>query len=409
MSDERTKADPTNAVLSDSYDDMPDLVDGSDSDDAKRDVEISVNMEGKTVKALNARGGRRRKKKRKPNIDMPPKDEKGLSEKVQNRNLIEGGNSSSSAHPLPFLGQTEENQKSEKMFFEKDLMFPKDLMIIYTCSHLDWTPVDQGWTRQEKHVTPIRPDIIPYGLYGDGVPYGSDEKLSRFYGETCLHEYCAKLDGTQCVLKAAPQDVQVCDSSISMSTRKKYREVDGYGPITSIILAHKDEHLFITCRRLENRAEPAHKHGVRQCPWDEEFSLIPILDWETGRIAGYGKKDSIFGCCKNDSYSKEGEKEWITSDDLGDIIGEKKVSRLIAKKHFETREVTSYNKTRVECEITECMLALFLFPRPPQPPMGYRYRFRAADLSNKVCAHALREYLERIGCHDKIDVYRNRT
>ena len=79
----------------------------------------------------------------------------------------------------------------------------------------------------------------------------------------------------------------------------------------------------------ENRNEPAHKHGVRQCPWDEEFRLIPILDWETGRISGYGKKDCIFGCCKNASYSKEGEKEWITFDDLGDIIGRKRARQLI--------------------------------------------------------------------------------
>ena len=115
--------------------------------------------------------------------------------------------------------------------------------------------------------------------------------------------------------------------------------------------------------------------------------------------------------CIRDS-SKEGEKEWITLADLGDIIGLEKASRLIAKNQIETRTVTSYNMTRVECEITECMLALVLFPRPPQPPMRYPYRLRAAHLSNKsnkVCAHALREYLEQIGCHDKIDVYRNRT
>ena len=109
--------------------------------------------------------------------------------------------------------------------------------------------------------------------------------------------------------------------------------------------------------------------------------------------------------CIRDS-SKEGEKEWITLADLGDIIGLKKASRLIAKNQIETRAVTSYSKTRVECEIKECMLALVLFPRPPLPPKRYPYLFEgAAHLSNKVCVHALRDYLERIGCRDKIDVY----
>ena len=93
--------------------------------------------------------------------------------------------------------------------------------------------------------------------------------------------------------------------------------------------------------------------------------------------------------------------------DLGDIIGLKKASRLIANNQIDTRTVTSYNMTRVECEITECMLALVLFPRPPLPPKRYPYLFEGpAHLSNKVCVHALREYLERIGCHHKIDVSR---
>ena len=87
MSDECTKADPTNVVLSDFYDDMPDLIGPTDpdssvtSDDTYWGGEISVKNQGKQVQAVNVRGGRRRKKKSKPKTDMPPKDEKGLSEK----------------------------------------------------------------------------------------------------------------------------------------------------------------------------------------------------------------------------------------------------------------------------------------------------------------------------------------
>ena len=56
--------------------------DSSDSsDDTHWDFEISVKIKGKQVQAVNVRGGRRRKKKSKPKTDMPPKDEKGLSEK----------------------------------------------------------------------------------------------------------------------------------------------------------------------------------------------------------------------------------------------------------------------------------------------------------------------------------------
>ena len=135
----------------------------------------------------------------------------------------------------------------------------------------------------------------------------------------------------------------------------------------------------------------------------DRFRLIPILDWETGEIAGYGKKDSIFGCCKNGSYSKEGEKEWITIDDLGDLIGRKSAARWLANYPIRTRPAETFCRRRFECEITECMIALFLFPRPPLPPK--RYGNAQRQQRGTVCVHALLDYLERIGCRDKIDVY----
>ena len=58
-----------------------------------------------------------------------------------------------------------------------------------------------------------------------------------------------------------------------------------------------------------------------------------------------------------ESYSKEGEKEWFSHDELRKTFGKKMGLRFSSKTLFKTRTVGSHE----EYELTECMLALYLF------------------------------------------------
>ena len=137
-------------------------------------------------------------------------------------------------------------------------------------------------------------------------------------------------------------------------------------------MANKDEHLHETSRRLQVMNESAwltsHETGVRLCPWDEEYLLIPFLDRGTGEIAGDGKK-YIGRRRVKESYTKVGEKEWLGFTDLVDIFGEEKARQMVANKHFKSEE---RNGSTVY-EVTECMLALSFFPTPP-PLLGRRWQ-----------------------------------
>ena len=342
--------------------------DSSDSsDDTQWDFEISVKIKGKKVQAVNVSGGRRGKKKSKPKTDMPPKDEKGLSKNLQNRNLIEGGNSSSSDRRFTCQFCPEENQKSEKNTWQDG-------------SRQAW------WRMPLEGINP--PPRVPSKHC---IICGCD------FQDT--YECCGKADRGKSAFETVIQGVEDL-----FSTRKKHKQFNGWGPIMSIIRANEDEKLLKTSRRLENLVKPAHKHGVRQCPWDQTFTLIPLLDLATGEIAGYGKKDSHFGL--GSYYCKEGEKEWIKFDELGNFIGRKRARELMAENHFETRKRMTDGHIEVFCEITECMVALFLFPRPPLPPK--RYGNCQRDMRPTVCVDALRDYIEQIGCSLMIDVYRRK-
>ena len=242
---------------------------------------------------------------------------------MENLKLSEGGNSSSSAHPLRFLGPTEENRKCEKKEGEKEeseapieenelplpVSIPFTTMYDVTWNRCGLPPCERDFYAflEEKNVATIRvlPQVLPERIYGTCIKCGCSE-LFQDRPRGC----CAKLHGTRCVFNAA--DRPVCDTPDLRSTRKKHKEVYGRGPITSILLADDRQAIAITSRRLANKGATADKTGVRTCPWDGHFCLIPILDKETGEIAGYGKKDMNFGRCGNDSYSKEGEKEWMS-------------------------------------------------------------------------------------------------
>ena len=140
-------------------------------------------------------------------------------------------------------------------------------------------------------------------------------------------------------------------------------------------------------KHWEKHNPEAPPNGVRTCPWDVNFLLVPILDKEYADIAGYGKMSG--GRCLEVSYTKEGEKEWMSFIYIEGLYGPKKASELRANGYFNTRTLPS---GKVEYKVTECMLALLFFPWPPTP------------CGDKVCVGSLMEFIDQIGV--KIDVYR---
>ena len=186
-----------------------------------------------------------------------------------------------------------------------------------------------------------------------------------------FQEWYAKLAGKTSVFSADLQDVQVdldidrmCDGYTPWKT---HREKYGRGPITSIFLAGEKEPFAIENWREENCEAPP--TGVRTCPWDEQFWLVPILDKESGDIAGYGKMSMKLGRWREDSYTTEGEKEWMSFFWLEDIYGPDRARELTANNHFKTR---TRDDGKVEYEVTECMLALLFF-RSRRPCVTIRF------------------------------------
>ena len=104
------------------------------------------------------------------------------------------------------------------------------------------------------------------------------------------------------------------DDMYTMTQRDICRVNGGRGPIASILLARYEDparyEVPFAWKHWEKHNPEAPPNGVRTCPGDVNFLLVPILDKESGDIAGYGKMSG--GRCLEVSYTKEGEKEWMS-------------------------------------------------------------------------------------------------
>ena len=405
MSSGWTNVDLTDDIASDSfYDDMPPCIDSSSDDmppcisshssDSSADcddrftsfnVRFRLGARKATVHLEVGRGKSRRKKRAEAKVEKKreaktaklSKDEKGLSKKMENLNLSEGGNSSSSAHPIHLCSQMEENQNCEKKKHEKEeSQDPFDPTVSETAPVIHCAKDWDHWSSLPKK---IYRTCLNCGQWNPG------------------RSFCAEVLRTECKFIAA--DLGPIRSLMRMIKGDK-NEL-----ICLSTIRDGEEITVLDCNAFGTEcltkclsARPTWEHGVRWCPWDETSLFIPILSKETGTIVGYGKKKKILA--DGQSYSEKGFKEWFSVAELKAFYGRKMANRLIKKKYFETQTVNSQE----EYEVTECMIALYLFPWPCLIPWGKPF---GLGRIGRIRQTQLRLLLAAMRWDDIIDVYRS--